>query len=147
MALKRLRKELNSIKKTCPPGISAGPLEDSMFEWEGYIEGPKDTPYEGGLFKLNIKIPKEYPFKPPLISFTTYIYHCNIASDGSICLDILKDQWSPALDIAQTLMSIQSLLDNPNPNDPLCPEIAQIYKSDKKKHDEIAREETMKIME
>lgn len=147
MALKRLKKELVDIHKNCPAGISAGPVDDNMFYWEGFIEGPKETPYEGGLFKLKIKIPAQYPFKPPSISFDTYIYHCNISQDGEICLDTLKDQWSPALTITQTMMSIQSLLDNPNPKDPLRPEIAQQYEKDKKEHDEKARQETLKTME
>jgi ubiquitin-conjugating enzyme E2 D/E len=144
MALKRLTKELGDIKKNCPDGIYAEPIDDSLYEWEGTIDGPNDTPYEGGKFILNIVVPNEYPFKPPKIVFETYIYHCNISKEGEICLDTLKDQWSPALNISQTLMSIQSLLDNPNPKDPLRPDIAQLYLSNKEEHDEKARYETEK---
>merc|ERR1712137_253685 len=76
-----------------------------------------------------------YPFKPPKVGFTTKIYHCNVNSNGAICLDILKDQWSPALTINKVLLSISSLLTDANPNDPLVPDIARLYLNDRAKHD------------
>jgi len=106
--------------------------------------GPDDSPYAGGVFFLNIHFPTDYPFKPPKINFTTRIYHPNINSNGSICLDILKEQWSPALTISKVLLSISSLLTDANPDDPLVPEIAQIYKTDKPKYEATAREWTRK---
>ena len=93
--------------------------------------GPEDSPYSGGVFFLNIVFPPDYPFKPPKVTFTTKIYHCNINSNGSICLDILKDQWSPALTISKVLLSISSLLTDANPDDPLVPEIANLYKTNR----------------
>jgi len=106
--------------------------------------GPDDSPYTGGVFFLNIHFPTDYPFKPAKINFTTRIYHPNINSNGSICLDILKDQWSPALTISKVLLSISSLLTDANPDDPLVPEIAHIYKTDKAKYEATAREWTRK---
>jgi len=100
--------------------------------------GPTETPYEGGIFKLKIDFPADYPFKPPKLQFVTKIYHCNVNANGSICLDILQSQWSPALTIGKVLLSICSLLTDPNPDDPLVPEIAKLYKEDRKKHDETA---------
>lgn len=106
--------------------------------------GPPDSPYQGGVFFLTIHFPTDYPFKPPKVAFTTRIYHPNINSNGSICLDILRSQWSPALTISKVLLSICSLLCDPNPDDPLVPEIARIYKTDREKYNELAREWTRK---
>lgn len=100
----------------------------------------KDSPYENGVFVLDIQFPSEYPFKPPKVKFTTKIYHCNVNGSGSICLDILNTQWSPALTISKVLLSICSLLTDPNPDDPLEPEIANLLKSDQVKHDKVAAE-------
>ena len=129
-SLKRITKELEELEQDPPSNCSAGPKND-MFRWTASIIGPNDSPYEGGLFFLTIDFPKEYPFKPPKIKFTTKIYHPNINKSGSICLDILKDQWSPALTISKILLSICSLLTDPNPDDPLVPEIAALYKNNK----------------
>merc|ERR1712110_871344 len=115
------------------------------FIWTATIMGPEDSPYHGGVFFLNIQFPPDYPFKPPKVQFKTKIYHCNINKNGSICLDILKDQWSPALTISKVLLSISSLLTDPNPKDPLVPEIATQYNSNKAKHDAIAKEWTRKF--
>ncbi len=127
-----------------PSNCSAGPVGDDMFTWQATIMGPGESPYQGGVFFLQIKFPTDYPFKPPRIQFNTKIYHPNINSNGGICLDILKDQWSPALTISKVLLSICSLLTDPNPNDPLVPEIAQLYKSNKAEYEKTAREWTRK---
>jgi len=144
MALKRLQKEVTEIQKDTPVNCSAGPNNNDLFNWEATIIGPTETPYEGGIFKLKILFPADYPFKPPKITFETPIYHPNINSNGGICLDILKDQWSPALNITKVLLSICSLLDEPNPDDPLMPEIAQLFKSNKAEFNRLAREHTIK---
>lgn len=107
-----------------------------------FVEGPSESPYEGGLFELSLQFPNDYPFKPPKVHFVTKIYHCNINASGAICLDILKEQWSPALNVAKILLSISSLLHACNPNDPLVPEIADLYRKDRDEHDRIAREST-----
>lgn len=143
MALRRIQKELEDIRRDPPAGCSAGPVKDDMFNWEGVIFGPSDSPYAGGVFKLSIRFPTEYPFKQPHIQFQTKIYHPNINSAGGICLDILKTQWSPALTISKVLLSILSLLTDPNPNDPLVPDIAALYKSNRVAYETRARELTM----
>jgi ubiquitin-conjugating enzyme E2 D/E len=145
MALKRITKEYKDLQKDPPANTSAGPINESeMFNWKATIMGPEESPYSGGLFFLNIFFPTDYPFKPPKVQFTTKIFHPNINANGGICLDILKDQWSPALTVGKVLLSICSLLTDPNPDDPLVPEIAQLYKKDKKKFEETAREWTRK---
>ena len=135
--------ELIELEKTPPSNCSAGILDDDIYEWQATIMGSKGGPYEGGVFSLNIKFTEDYPFKPPLCTFTTKIYHPNINSSGSICLDILKENWSPALTISKLLLSICSLMEDPNPDDPLVPEIADIYKNDKNKFIQSAKEYTL----
>jgi ubiquitin-conjugating enzyme E2 D/E len=111
--------------------ITAGPIDDSnLYKWSATIMGPKDSPYEGGVFVLDIDFPNNYPFKPPQITFKTKIFHPNISPSGSICLDILQSQWSPALTICKTLLSISSLLTDPNPDDPLDAAAGKLYKYD-----------------
>ena len=145
MALKRIGKEYKEFTKDPSENCSAGPEnEDDLFHWKATISGPKDSPYEDGVFFLDINFPQEYPFKPPIVHFLTRIYHPNINSNGGICLDILKDQWSPALTISKVLLSIVSLLNDPNPNDPLVPEIARLYKSNIEKFNDNAKSWTNK---
>jgi len=142
-ALKRITKEYADIQKDPPSNCSAGPdpkYNNDMHHWVAQILGPAKSPYEGGLFSLQIEFPKDYPFKPPKINFTTKVYHCNVNDKGGICLDILKDNWSPALTISKVLLSICSLLTDPNPNDPLVPDIAKQLKTNKALHDRTARE-------
>ena len=142
--LRRIKKEYDDIANQPPTNCSAGPIDNNFYSWQATIIGPENSPYVDGLFYLKIDFPQDYPFKPPKIYFITKIYHCNINSSGGICLDILKDQWSPALTISKLLLSICSLMDDPNPNDPLVSEIANLYKSDKERHDKIAKEYTKK---
>ena len=118
--------------------------DDNGFRWKAIIFGPSDSPYEDGLFKLQIDFPENYPFKPPKIQFLTKIYHPNINSSGNICLDILSNNWSPALSILKTLLSICSLLTDPNPDDPLDAEAGKMYKTNREKFNEIAKDYTHK---
>ncbi len=124
--------------------VSAGPVGDDLFHWNATITGPDNSPYEGGIFFLDIHFPQDYPFKPPKNRFTTKIYHCNVNDKGGHCLDIDKDNWSPALTIQKVLLSLRSLLSDPNPDDPLNIECARLYKTNRAKHDRIAKEWTVK---
>jgi ubiquitin-conjugating enzyme E2 D/E len=143
MALRRLQREYTEIQSDPPANCTAGPVSDSeFFTWKAMIFGPDASPFQGGIFHLSIHFPSDYPFKPPIITFKTKIYHPNINAAGGICLDILKNQWSPALTISKVLLSILSLLTDANPADPLVPEIADLYKRDRAAYDAKAREWT-----
>ncbi|KAK1440165.1 hypothetical protein QVD17_05990 [Tagetes erecta] len=144
MASKRIQKELKDLQRDPPASCSAGPAGEDMFHWQATIMGPSDSPFAGGVFLVSIHFPPDYPFKPPKVSFRTKVYHPNINSNGSICLDILKEQWSPALTVSKVLLSICSLLTDPNPDDPLVPEIAHMYKNDRAKYETTARAWTQK---
>ena len=144
-ALKRIQKELTEFNKEEPEGFTAGPVEDSdMFKWEASLTGPENSPYEGGTFQLTIEFPKDFPFKPPKVEFITKVYHPNVKSTGTICLDILKDAWSPDISVSKILLAIQNLLINPNIDHPLEAEIAKQYTEDKAKYEATAKEWTEK---
>ena len=143
MSLKRISMELKDLRKDPPSSCSAGPVGEDLYAWEGCIFGPEDSPFHGGVVNLSIQFPVDYPFRPPHVKFITKIYHPNINSSGLICLDILKTQWSPALTISKVLLSITSLLNDPNPDDPFVPEIANLYKQDRAAYEERARAWTM----
>jgi ubiquitin-conjugating enzyme E2 D/E len=145
--LKRLQKEYRDLQKAPVPGVSAGPVcEDNLFQWNATILGPEDSSYSGGLFLLKIAFPATYPFSPPKLQFVTKVYHPNINENGGICLDILKEvAWSPALGIEKVLLSLISLLPAPNADDPLVPEAARLFKTDRAKYESTVREWTRRF--
>ncbi|KAJ3234170.1 Ubiquitin-conjugating enzyme 13 [Chytriomyces hyalinus] len=133
MALpKRIIKETERLLAEPVPGISATPHDDNLRYFDVIISGPSSSPFEGGAFKLELFLPEDYPMAPPKVRFLTKIYHPNIDKLGRICLDILKDKWSPALQIRTVLLSIQALLSAPNPDDPLANDVAQHWKDNEK---------------
>ena len=142
MSTFRLQKELEELVKNPPTNCSAGTVDDDLYHWRATIIGPEGTPYYGGVFDLDIYFPANYPFKAPKCNFLTKIYHPNINSAGSICVDILKESWSPALSIAKVLLSISSLMNDPNPDDPLVPDIARQFKEDYEAYKVTARDWT-----
>lgn len=142
--IQRLKKELIELENTPPANCSAGIIGDDIYTWQATIMGPEGSPYHGGIFYLQIEFPFDYPFKPPKIIFKTKIYHCNINTSGCICLDILKEQWSPALTISKVLLSICSMLDDQNPDDPLMLDAAKLYIHDREKFNKIARDYTLR---
>lgn len=132
---KRLQKELLQIIKqeNSPKGISLFPKSpDDLYLWEAIIEGPINSTYQDLKFKLEIKIPKEYPYKLPSVLFVTKIFHPNVDEVGNICLDILKENWSAVYNIIQVMISVQVLLEHPNNASPLNIEAANSW-HDKKK--------------
>lgn len=116
------------------PGVSCSPVDDNMRILEAQIEGPESSPFAKGVFSLSIQIPDRYPIEPPRVRFLTPIYHPNIDGDGRICLDTLKMQpqgsWSPSVNINTLLLTIRLLMDCPNADDGLVPEITDEYKRD-----------------
>ena len=144
-ATKFVAKEARDLKAENNPYYFAAPLnDDHMLYWKANIIGPEYTPYEGGSFQLDIRFPTDYPFKPPKCRFVTKIYHCNINDNGEIELNILNQDWTPALSISKVLISIVSFLMDPNPDDPYRPQIAKLYKTNRSEHDRICRQWTQK---
>ncbi|KAJ8258067.1 hypothetical protein GJAV_G00192800 [Gymnothorax javanicus] len=144
----RLKRELQLLTTEPPPGISCWQTEGQIDDLRAQIVGGVNTPYEGGLFTLEINVPERYPFEPPKVRFLTPIYHPNIDNAGRICLDALKlppkGAWKPSLNIGAVLSSIQLLMVEPNPDDPLMADISAEYKYNKQVYQEKARKWTQK---
>ncbi|KAH0476425.1 MAG: hypothetical protein KVP17_001329 [Porospora cf. gigantea B] len=140
---KRIVKETESLLKDPPPYIAAVPAADNPRYFTIDMLGPEGTPYERGNYKLELFLPEHYPMESPKIRFLTRIYHPNIDKLGRICLDILKDKWSPALQIRTVLLSVQALLSSPEPDDPLDQAVAKHFKSNKAGAEAKAREWNM----
>ncbi|KAE8327073.1 ubiquitin-conjugating enzyme/RWD-like protein [Aspergillus sergii] len=150
MSEKRIEKELAQLQAEGSSSYSAGPPGAHLYQWQGWIMGPEESPYSGGLFWITIQFPVDYPFQHPKVSFTTKIYHPNINGNGYIFLDILIDKWGPHLTVSNVLQSISSLLKEPQPDSPYIHkisgllDIAHIYKTDRPRYEATAREWTHK---
>uniref|UniRef100_A0A673WCQ1 E2 ubiquitin-conjugating enzyme n=3 Tax=Salmoninae TaxID=504568 RepID=A0A673WCQ1_SALTR len=123
------------LQEDPPTGVSGAPSENNIMMWNAVIFGPVGTPFEDGTFKLVIEFSEEYPNKPPTVRFISKMFHPNVYADGSICLDILQNRWSPTYDVSSILTSIQSLLDEPNPNSPANSQAAQLYQENKREYE------------
>lgn len=134
-----IRRVTKDIKECIENGIDIEYNDKDTTNISCHIYGPSDSEYEGGVFKLAIEFSNNYPFNAPNIKFIDKIYHPNISTAGQICLDILKDKWSPALSFYNVLISIQSLLSDPNPDSPLNCEAANLYRTNKKEYFKICR--------
>jgi len=126
---KRLSSELMTLMMSSSPGISAFPKSDAnLFEWAGTIEGAPGTIYAGLRYKISISFPSNYPYAPPTIKFDSPCFHPNVdLQGGAICLDILQDKWSAVYSVQTILLSLQSLLGEPNNASPLNPDAANIW--------------------
>ncbi|AGO10511.1 AaceriABR059Wp [[Ashbya] aceris (nom. inval.)] len=127
-AQKRLMKELQQLLRDSPDGIVAGPVsEDNLFLWDCLIEGPADSPYEGGVFNARLQFPRDYPLSPPKLTFTPSILHPNVYPNGEVCISILhapgedpnmyeeaSERWSPVQSVEKILLSVMSMLSEPN---------------------------------
>ncbi|KAI0056014.1 hypothetical protein BV25DRAFT_1921339 [Artomyces pyxidatus] len=140
MTLKRIHREIADLKKEDLGNITLGPTSgDNPFLWKARIPGPEGSVYEGGLFEVDVQLAHDYPFSAPKVMFLTRIYHMNISDRGNVCIDILKHNWSPALSVFKVILSLSSLLTDPNPNDPLVPSIASEFLRRRPTHDQTAR--------
>ncbi|KAI1368111.1 putative ubiquitin carrier protein [Xylaria arbuscula] len=132
--VRRVAKELNDMAlDAASSNISAEPVDETgdLTHLKACISGPPGTPYEGGQYIVDVKIPTEYPFRPPVMKFVTPVWHPNISSQtGAICLDTLSSAWSPVLTIKSTLLSLQSLFESPEPKDPQDAEVAKMMIND-----------------
>jgi len=144
--LRRVQKELQDIAKDTDSQIYAEPQgNQDLLHLRATFPGPRDTPYEGGTYIVDVRIPNDYPFKPPVMKFVTKLWHPNISSQtGAICLDTLGSAWSPVLTIKAALLSLQSLLSTPEPKDPQDAEVASMLMNDPEKFQRVAREWAIK---
>jgi len=124
---KRLQSELMTLMMQSDPSLSAFPDGDNIFQWTGTITGGANTVYEGLTFKMSLKFPTSYPFEAPQVTFVTPCFHPNVDQYGNICLDILKEKWSAVYNVRTILLSIQSLLGDPNLDSPLNGHAASIW--------------------
>lgn len=144
----RLMSDLKAIQQQPPEGVSASPLsDDNLFVWGASILGPQDTPWEGGIFQLRITFSENYPDKAPRVRFTSEMFHPNVYPDGTLCMDIIQDQWSPIHNICSILTSIQSLLTDPNCASPANVEAAHTYTNDRKLYNRKIRRMAQKTVE
>ncbi|KAH9826325.1 ubiquitin-conjugating enzyme E2-C [Teratosphaeria destructans] len=138
--IKRLQSELLTLMTSPTPGISAFPSSTTMTTWDATITGPSDTVYAAKTFKLTLAYPPNYPYAPPEVLFKTPVYHPNVDFSGRICLSVLERKneegvgWSAALNTGMLLLSIQSLLGEPNPASPLNAEAGRLWEEDKEEY-------------
>jgi ubiquitin-conjugating enzyme E2 D/E len=144
MSQRRITSELAKLKSEPNSQIGAEPIADELFHLRGTIHGPEATPYEGGVFVVDMRLPYDYPLKPPDCSFSTKIYHPNVSTRGEICLDILKRDWNPGQSIAKVLTAFLDMLRAPDADNALHPEVACQYSNDRPTFDRLAREWTEK---
>nr|CAG4645828.1 EOG090X0DZY [Lynceus sp. MCZ IZ 141354] len=124
---KRLQQDLMTLMMSGDKGISAFPDGENLLSWVGTISGPTGTVYEGLTYRLNFTFPNGYPYVAPVVKFVTPCFHPNVDTKGNICLDILKDKWSPMYDVRTILLSLQSLLGDPNIDSPLNSQAAELW--------------------
>uniref|UniRef100_A0A672PAS0 E2 ubiquitin-conjugating enzyme n=1 Tax=Sinocyclocheilus grahami TaxID=75366 RepID=A0A672PAS0_SINGR len=137
-ARRRLMRDFKRLQEDPPAGVSGAPSENNIMVWNAVIFGFVSFAFfltAMRTFKLTIEFTEEYPNKPPTVRFVSKMFHPNVYADGSICLDILQNRWSPTYDVSSILTSIQSLLDEPNPNSPANSQAAQLYQENKREYE------------
>ena len=153
VASKRLFTEYKALLTSPPDGITAGPVnEDDMFVWEALIQGPEGSPYEGGIFPADLRFPKDYPLNPPKMKFTDALWHPNIYPNGDVCISILhppgddpnhyesaSERWSPIQSVEKILISVMSMLAEPNDESPANVEAAKMWRDNRKEFERQVR--------
>ena len=129
--LSRINKEIKELQSEPLQGITLTAESDDIHKWHGELEGPEGTPYHGYILRVNIKITENYPLEAPIFIFDHPVYHPNVGTNGAICLDILKTQWSPTLTIGKVMLSLSSLLNDPNPSSALNSDAALLWNKDR----------------
>jgi len=130
-AAKLLQNQFKKIQSEPVEGIAVELKDDNLYEWRVFIEGPKETFYEGGIFQLVMKFPNDYPMSPPVVTFVSDFWHPNVYTDGKVCISILhppgvdemsgelpEERWLPTQTVTTILLSIISLLNSPNTSSP-----------------------------
>lgn len=153
-ALKRLMTEYKELSLNPPEGIIAGPVsEDNFFHWEALVTGPVGTCYEGGVFSAVLNFPRDYPLSPPTMRFTTPVFHPNVYSDGRVCISILhppgedphhyelsSERWSPVQSIEKILMSVVSMLAEPNDESGANIDACKMWRQNREEFDRIVKD-------
>uniref|UniRef100_A0A7S4JR19 UBC core domain-containing protein n=1 Tax=Odontella aurita TaxID=265563 RepID=A0A7S4JR19_9STRA len=125
MATRRLQKEWASNAKNPLDYCTFNLVGDDIHHWEARLSGPSGTPYAGGTFVVDLDFPAQYPFKAPKIRFVTPVYHPNVKTDtGEICGDLIEENWGPTLNVRHCAGVLRGVLESPEPDHPLEPEIA-----------------------
>jgi len=156
-AAQTLQRQFRDFKKNPLPGFNVELKEDNIFVWDIGIFGPPDTIYEGGYFKATMKFPEDYPFNPPTFTFNQPFFHPNVYTDGRLCISILhpptpdpmsgerpEERWNPTQSVESILLSVISLLTDPNVSSPANVDAGVMYRNDRKQYDQIVREEVEK---
>ncbi|KAF4555122.1 Ubiquitin-conjugating enzyme-like protein 13 [Elsinoe fawcettii] len=155
VASKRLFSEYKHLSTDPPEGITAGPVsEDDMFVWEALIEGPEGTPFEGGVFPAELKFPRDYPLMPPTMKFTCDLWHPNVYPNGAVCISILhppgddpnhyelaSERWSPIQSVEKILISVMSMLAEPNDESPANVDAARMWRERRTEYEKRVRQE------
>ncbi|BFZ54551.1 ubiquitin conjugating enzyme Ubc7/UbcP3 [Savitreella phatthalungensis] len=159
-AVRRLMKEYQELTVNAPEGITAGPIsEDDFFRWEALISGPEGSPFEDGLFPASLTFPKDYPLSPPVMKFECEFYHPNVYKNGEVCISILhapgddpnmyetaSERWSPVQSIEKILLSVMSMLAEPNDESPANIDAAKVWRNDRKEYDRIVRRTVRRVL-
>ncbi|VDN34538.1 unnamed protein product [Gongylonema pulchrum] len=128
------------LRSSPPAGIIVEPCKSNLHRWNAVILGPENTPFEGGTFKMSLHFPLDYPYRPPIIKFDTRMFHPNVAADGRIALNELRNRWRPGLSMATILTSIRQLLDGPNTAITVNEQAADFYRTRRREFNIIARQ-------